>query len=94
MLSLWLIWLLLLLAAAGPPWIGEAIELPNSGRDLMLAVDISGSMQIEDMQHGPGPGVAYHRGQGGGRRLYQPPQRRPPGPDPVGSNAYLQSPEF
>ena len=49
---LWLIWALLLLAAARPTWIGDAIELPNSGRDLMLAVDISGSMQIEDMQRG------------------------------------------
>ncbi|WP_116364377.1 vWA domain-containing protein [Parahaliea mediterranea] len=44
-----LLWLLLLLAAARPQWIGEAIELPNSGRDLMLAVDISGSMRMEDM---------------------------------------------
>ncbi|CAA0098892.1 Uncharacterised protein [Halioglobus japonicus] len=44
------LWLLLLLAAARPVWIGEAIELPNSGRDLMMAVDISGSMRIEDMQ--------------------------------------------
>ena len=52
LLSLWLLWLLLLLAAARPTWIGEAIELPNNGRDLMLAVDISGSMQIEDMQRG------------------------------------------
>jgi Ca-activated chloride channel family protein len=49
LLCLWLLWLLLLLAAARPVWIGEAIELPNSGRDLMLAVDISGSMRIEDM---------------------------------------------
>jgi Ca-activated chloride channel family protein len=47
---LWLLWLLLLLAAARPMWVGEAIELPNSGRDLMMAVDISGSMRIEDMQ--------------------------------------------
>nr|WP_246139644.1 VWA domain-containing protein [Parahaliea aestuarii] len=46
---LYLLWLLLLLAAARPQWIGEAIELPNSGRDLMLAVDISGSMRMEDM---------------------------------------------
>jgi Ca-activated chloride channel family protein len=51
-LSLWLLWLLLLVAAARPVWIGEPIELPNSGRDLMLAVDISGSMRIEDMQLG------------------------------------------
>lgn len=51
-LLIWLLWLLLLVAAARPVWIGEAIELPNSGRDLMLAVDISGSMRIEDMQLG------------------------------------------
>jgi Ca-activated chloride channel family protein len=49
-LALWLLWLMLLLAAARPLWIGEAIELPNSGRDLMLAVDISGSMKLEDME--------------------------------------------
>ncbi len=51
-IALWLIWVCLLLSAARPIWIGEAIELPNSGRDLMLAVDISGSMRIEDMQLG------------------------------------------
>ncbi|MEH6634488.1 MAG: VWA domain-containing protein [Halioglobus sp.] len=50
--SLWLLWLLLLVAAARPVWIGEPIELPNSGRDLMMAVDISGSMRVEDMQVG------------------------------------------
>ncbi|MDG2410439.1 MAG: VWA domain-containing protein [Halioglobus sp.] len=49
---LWLIWLLLLVAIARPTWIGDPIELPNSGRDLMMAVDISGSMRIEDMQIG------------------------------------------
>ena len=52
LIALWLLWLLLLLAAARPVWIGEPIELPNSGRDLMLAVDISGSMRIDDMQLG------------------------------------------
>jgi len=48
--ALWALWLLLLLAAARPMWVGEPVELPNSGRDLMLAVDISGSMQLEDME--------------------------------------------
>ncbi len=43
-----LIWLLLLVAAARPQWIGEPVGLPTSGRDLMLAVDISGSMEIPD----------------------------------------------
>ena len=39
-----LLWLSLLCAAARPQWIGEPIELPVSGRDLMLAIDLSGSM--------------------------------------------------
>lgn len=49
---LWLIWMLLITATARPQWIGEPIELPNTGRDLMLGLDLSGSMQIEDMQVG------------------------------------------
>ena len=44
-----LIWFALVLAATRPQWIGEAISLPTSGRDLLLAVDISGSMGTEDM---------------------------------------------
>lgn len=46
---LWSIWILLLVAAARPQWTGDAVTLPTSGRDLMLAVDISGSMATEDM---------------------------------------------
>jgi Ca-activated chloride channel family protein len=49
-LMLWLIWLSLLLSVARPVWVGEPVELPDSGRDLMLAVDISQSMLTEDMQ--------------------------------------------
>jgi len=45
----WLMWIFLLLAIARPQWLGEPIELPAKGRDLMMAVDLSGSMQIEDM---------------------------------------------
>ena len=44
-----LIWLLLLFAASRPQWIGEIESLPVSGRDLLLAVDISGSMDTQDM---------------------------------------------
>lgn len=46
----WLAWLLLVLAAARPQWLGEPIQLPVAGRDLMLAVDVSGSMQQQDYQ--------------------------------------------
>jgi Ca-activated chloride channel family protein len=51
-LVLTLIWSALLLAAARPVLYGEAITLPMEGRDLLLAVDISGSMRIEDMRLG------------------------------------------
>ncbi len=44
-----LVWLLLVLAAARPQFLGEPVQLPISGRDLLLAVDISGSMEVEDM---------------------------------------------
>ncbi|QSX39581.1 vWA domain-containing protein [Shewanella cyperi] len=47
--TLLLLWALLLLALSRPQWLGDPIELPSKGRDLMLAVDLSGSMQIEDM---------------------------------------------
>ena len=50
LLLMWLCWLLLLSACARPQWVGEPMNLPVSGRDLMLAVDISGSMNTEDME--------------------------------------------
>jgi len=43
-------WLLLIAALTRPQWLGDAVELPVSGRDLMLAVDLSGSMEVEDFQ--------------------------------------------
>lgn len=47
-----LAWALLVLAAARPQWLGEPEDVPRSGRDLLLAIDTSGSMSIEDMQLG------------------------------------------
>ncbi|MBI2379303.1 MAG: VWA domain-containing protein [Gammaproteobacteria bacterium] len=48
----WLIWLALVLAAARPQWLDEGVELSTSGRDLLVAVDISGSMRVPDMELG------------------------------------------
>ncbi|WP_301387186.1 vWA domain-containing protein, partial [Thalassolituus sp. UBA2590] len=45
-----LAWLALVCALARPVWLGEPIRLPAEGRDLMLAVDISGSMDTADME--------------------------------------------
>lgn len=43
-----LAWALLLAAGARPQWQGEPMPLPLEGRELMLAVDLSGSMAEED----------------------------------------------
>ncbi|MES9898114.1 MAG: VWA domain-containing protein [Sedimenticola sp.] len=47
-----LIWLLLLTAAARPQWLGEPTELPETGRNLILAADLSGSMESPDLDIG------------------------------------------
>jgi Ca-activated chloride channel family protein len=47
-----LIWLLLVVAAVRPQWLGDPIALPTSGRRLLLAVDVSGSMAAKDMAEG------------------------------------------
>ena len=44
-----LVWLLLVTSATQPQWLGDAVDIPTEGREMMIAVDLSGSMQIEDM---------------------------------------------
>ncbi len=51
-LLLWLAWISLCVAAARPQQLGEPIVPPQQGRQLMLAVDFSGSMSEADMQLG------------------------------------------
>ena len=48
----WIAWALLCVAAARPQQLGALVQPPQSGRDLMLAVDLSGSMGEEDMALG------------------------------------------
>jgi len=43
------IWALLLLAAAGPRWIGKPRPLARDGHNIMLALDLSPSMAVNDM---------------------------------------------
>ena len=47
-----LCWLCAVVALARPQWIGDPVALPTSGRDLLLAVDISPSMRQRDMRIG------------------------------------------
>ena len=44
-----IVWLLLVFSASQPQWLGESINIPTEGREMMMAVDLSGSMQVEDM---------------------------------------------
>lgn len=48
----WIGWIALVAALARPQWLGEPTDLPRTGRDLLLAVDVSGSMNIPDMELG------------------------------------------
>ncbi len=48
MALLTLTWCLLVIAATNPRWVGDPIALPLQGRDLLLAIDVSGSMEIPD----------------------------------------------
>lgn len=86
------LWLLLVLAGARPQWLGEPLPMPTSGRDLLLAVDVSGSMDYRDMhwrdqtvsrlglvQHLLGEFIAGRTGDRLGLILF-------------GSQAYLQAP--
>ncbi len=50
--GLWLaalIWVCLLAAASRPQWLGEPVSVPQSGRNLILAIDVSGSMETPDL---------------------------------------------
>ncbi len=44
-----LIWALVVLAAMRPQWLGDPLPAPTTGRRILLAVDVSGSMATEDM---------------------------------------------
>jgi Ca-activated chloride channel family protein len=43
-----LAWITLVLATARPQWLGDPVSIPAEGRDLMIAVDLSGSMKLDD----------------------------------------------
>lgn len=46
------VWILLVTALARPAFVGPEVPLPAHGRDVMMAIDLSGSMQEEDFALG------------------------------------------
>ena len=45
-------WIALIIAIAKPVWIGAPVQLPVNARNLIIAVDLSGSMQERDFKMG------------------------------------------
>jgi Ca-activated chloride channel family protein len=43
-------WILIVVASGRPQWLGAPVSLPVTGRDLVLAIDLSQSMQERDFQ--------------------------------------------
>ena len=50
MIAAVLMWLALVLSAMRPQWLGEPADIPLSGRDILLGLDISGSMRERDFE--------------------------------------------
>lgn len=44
-----LLWLALIVTLAGPQWVGEPVPVTQERREMMIALDLSGSMQADDM---------------------------------------------
>jgi len=56
LLVLWF-WCCLVMAAAKPQWLADPIEQQRAGRDLMVAVDLSGSMETADFTDTQGQAI-------------------------------------
>lgn len=50
----WLVWILVVTALARPQWLEEPITRTQPARDLLVAVDLSGSMETEDFTDADG----------------------------------------
>ena len=94
-LSTWLIhltWITLTLALSRPTWLGEPSYIPPTGRDLMVALDLSGSMQISDMTLNDQPADRLSAAKEVLSQFIQARQGDRLGLIVFGSKAYLQAP--
>ncbi len=87
------LWLALVMAAAKPQWLGEPIQQQKAGRDLMIAVDLSGSMEAKDFTNPEGDKIdRLEAVKSVLRRLVNERSGDRLGLIVFGSGAYLQSP--
>jgi Ca-activated chloride channel family protein len=54
-----LVWLLLVAGLAKPEWVGEPIVRTEAARDIMLALDLSGSMDYYDFPGEDGTDISH-----------------------------------
>ncbi len=91
-LTVWTVWLLLVLSVARPQWLGDPVALPVTGRDLMLAVDISGSMERDDFVLRSGPATRLDVVKAAARQFIKRRTGDRLGLILFGTQAYLQTP--
>ena len=72
----WLAWACLVVALADPRRVAATPALPTTGRDIMFALDLSGSMIAEDMVMGGKPITPDRRFEKDRQRTDQAAQRR------------------
>ena len=83
-----LVWTAIVVGLAKPEWVGEPIVRTEAARDIMLAIDLSGSMDYRDFPDADGNNVSRFTGRaarcqtvrrGSGERSYRPHRIRRPG---------------
>lgn len=87
-----LIWSLLIFALAGPRWVGEPRPLTREGHNIMLALDLSPSMAVNDMFLNNRPATRLNVVKHAANRFVQNRVNDKIGLIVFGERAYLQTP--
>lgn len=87
-----LIWILLVIALAGPRWIGEPRPVEREGYNIMMVLDLSGSMEIPDMMLNGRPASRLEVVKRAAKQFVQDRSGDKIGLILFGTRAYLQTP--
>lgn len=89
---LWLMWIFLVIALSGPQWVGQPQAIQREGRNILLALDLSGSMQQGDIQINNRPVTRLTVVKNAARQFITQRTGDRLGLILFGTNAYLQTP--
>ncbi len=92
LILLWLVWMLLVIAVSGPRWVGKPQPIKREGRNIMLALDLSGSMQQSDMKINGRPVTRLTIVKNAAKKFINQRDGDRLGLVLFGTNAYLQTP--